>query len=99
MCFLLWSVDCLYSYNLLTFMLFLLKILLYLCFFGKCLLTRFRNSADVCLYAHVVGWIKRNYVSLSDLAAILCNVSCWFLAFNVGKFFVVSALFKCIFLV
>ena len=56
-------------------------------------------SADVCLYVHAVRWIKPNYVSLSVLAAILCGVSCWFLAFGVGLFFVVSALFKCTFLV
>ena len=41
-------------------------------------------SADVCLYVHTVKWIKSNYVSLSVLAAILCDVSCWFLAFGVG---------------
>ena len=41
-------------------------------------------SADVCLYVHTVGWIKPNYVSLSVLAAVLCGVSCWFLAFGAG---------------
>ena len=41
-------------------------------------------SADVCLYVHTVRWIKPNYVSFSVLAAILCGVGCWFLAFGVG---------------
>ena len=56
-------------------------------------------SADVSLYVHTVGWIKPNYVSLSVLAAVLGSVSCWFLAFGVGQFFVVSASFKCTFVV
>ena len=39
-------------------------------------------SADICLYVHIVRWIKPNNVSLSVLAAILCGVGCWFLAFG-----------------
>ena len=39
---------------------------------------------DLCLYVHTVGWIKPNYVSLSVLAAILCGVCRWFVAFSVG---------------
>ena len=56
-------------------------------------------SADVCLYVHVVGRIRPNYVSLSVLAAVLYGVSNRFLSFNVDKFFVVSTLYKCTFLV
>ena len=51
-------------------------------------------SPDDCAYVHTVRWIKPYYVSLSVLLAILCGVGCWFLAFSVGLFFVVSALFK-----
>ena len=40
-------------------------------------------SADVCLYVHVVGRMKPNYVSLSVLAAVLYSVSYRFLAFSV----------------
>ena len=40
-------------------------------------------STDVCLYVHAVGRINPNYVSLSVLAAVLCGVSCRFLAFSV----------------
>ena len=40
-------------------------------------------SADVCLYAHAVGRIKLNYVSLSVLVAVLYSVSYRFLAFSV----------------
>ena len=40
-------------------------------------------SADVCLYAHAVGRIKPNFVSLSVLAAVLYGVSYRFLAFSV----------------
>ena len=43
-------------------------------------------SADVCLYVHAVGRIKPNYVSLSVLAAVLYDVICRFLAFNVINF-------------
>ena len=56
-------------------------------------------SANVCLYVHAVGRIKPNYVSLSVLAAVLCGVSYRFLPFSVHKFFVVSTLFKCTFVV
>ena len=42
------------------------------------------ETADVCLYVYAVGWIKPDYISLSVLVAILCVVSCWFLAFGVG---------------
>ena len=56
-------------------------------------------SADGCLYVRAVEWIKPNYVSLSVLAATLCGVGCWFLAFGVDYFFVVSALLKCTFVV
>ena len=54
-----------------------------------------KTFADVCLYVHTVRWIEPNYVSLSVLAATLCGVSCWFLA----GFLVVSASFKCAFVV
>ena len=40
-------------------------------------------SADVCLYVHVVGRMKPNYVSLSVFAAVLYSVSYRFLAFSV----------------
>ena len=56
-------------------------------------------SADVCLYVHALGRIRPNYVSLSVLAAVLYGVSNRFLSFNVDKFFVVSTLYKCTFLV
>ena len=56
-------------------------------------------SANFCLYVRTIRWIEPNYVSLSVLAGILRGVSCWFLAFGVGSFFVVSALFKCAFVV
>ena len=56
-------------------------------------------SADVCLYVHALGRIRPNYVSLSVLAAVLYGVSNRFLSFSVDKFFVVSTLYKCTFLV
>ena len=40
-------------------------------------------SADVCLYVHVVGQMKPNYVSLSVFAAVLYSMSYRFLAFSV----------------
>ena len=40
-------------------------------------------SADICLYVHVVGRIKPNYVSLSVLAAVLCGLGYRFLSFSV----------------
>ena len=42
-------------------------------------------SAFVCLFVHALRWIKPDNVSLSVFAAILCGVSCWFLAFSAGK--------------
>ena len=39
-------------------------------------------SADVCLYIHVEGRIKPNYVSLFVLAAVLYGVGYRFLAFS-----------------
>ena len=65
--------------------LFLLKILLYRWFFGKCFRKVQKLSAYVCLYVYAVRWIKPNNVSLSVLAAILwgaCDllvscVRCW----------------------
>ena len=44
-------------------------------------------SADVCLYVHVVGRMKPNYVSLSILAAVLYSVSyLLILSFYIGLF-------------
>ena len=40
-------------------------------------------SSDVCLNAHAVGRVEPNYVSLPVLAAVVCSVSCRFLAFSV----------------
>ena len=39
-------------------------------------------SADVCLNVHAVGRVEPNYVSLPVLAAVLCGMSCKFLAFS-----------------
>ena len=39
-------------------------------------------SADVCLNVHAVGRVEPNYVSLPVLAAVLCGMSCRFLAFS-----------------
>ena len=39
-------------------------------------------SADVCLNVHAVGRVEPNYVSLPVFAAVLCGVSCRFLAFS-----------------
>ena len=38
-------------------------------------------SADVCLNVHAVGRVEPNYISLPVLAAVLCGMSCRFLAF------------------
>ena len=56
-------------------------------------------SADVCLNVYAVGRVEPNYVSLLVLAAVLCDVSCRFLAFSEHSLFVVSALFECTFVV
>ena len=51
--------------------------------FGKMFIDEVQKlCVDVCLNVHAVGRVEPNYVSLPVLAAVLCGVSCRFLAFS-----------------